>query len=517
MARKTQELTIGRRRIAVSNLDKLLYPGTKFTKAKVIDYYINISKYLLPHLKNHPITLKRFPDGVFGEAFYEKDAPAFTPSWVKTAPVLRRETPGPDIRYVLINDLPTLVWVANLATLEIHPFLHRASQLNRPTAMVFDCDPGEGADILDAARVALMLREVLQELGLEPYVKVSGSKGVQVYVPLNSRVTYDETQPLAQGIAQLLAQREPKLIVWQMPKRLRTKKVFIDWSQNSEYKTTVSVYSLRARVYRPYVSVPVEWHELSGALQSKDADALFFTPEETLERVEKIGDLFKPVLKQVQTLPAEIRQYFKRQRTHSSKRIEALEPYAAKRDFRKTAEPKPTVPRGSRQGSRRRFVIQKHAASHLHYDFRLEMHDVLKSWSVPKGVPFKEGERRLAMPTEDHPIEYLDFEGIIPKAQYGGGTVMVWDIGTYELIEGNYYKGFLRFYLNGTKLKGEWTLQRFAKREDERDTRDKWHLIKTNKNTRAVSKKRDDESALTKRTMMQIASAADAVWQSNRQ
>jgi bifunctional non-homologous end joining protein LigD len=515
MARKTQEVSAGRRRIAVSNLDKLLYPGTKFTKAKVIDYYINISKYLLPHLKDHPITLKRFPDGVFGEAFYEKDAPAFTPAWVKTVPVPRRETPGPDIRYIIINDLPTLVWVANLATLELHPFLHRASKLNRPTAMVFDCDPGEGANILDSARVALMLREMLQELGLDSYVKVSGSKGVQVYVPLNSRVTYDETQPLAQGIAQLLAQREPKLIVWQMPKRLRTKKVFIDWSQNAEYKTTVSTYSLRAKTYRPYISVPVAWDELSDALQSKDADALFFTPEETLARLEKLGDLFKPVLKQVQTLPTEVRRFFERRRTHSSKRIEALEPYAAKRDFRKTAEPKP-APRGSRQGSRRRFVIQKHAASHLHYDFRLEMHDVLKSWSVPKGVPFKEAERRLAMPTEDHPIEYLDFEGIIPKGQYGGGTVMVWDIGTYELIEGNYYKGFLRFYLNGTKLKGEWTLQRFAGGKDERDGRDKWHLIKTNKNTRAVSKKRDDESALTKRTMLQIASAADAVWQSNR-
>jgi len=299
MARKTQEVSVGRRRIAVSNLDKLLYPGTRFTKAKVIDYYINISKYLLPHLKDHPITLKRFPDGVFGEAFYEKDAAAFTPAWVKTVPVPRRETPGPDIRYILINDLPTLVWVANLATLEVHPFLHRASQLNRPTVMVFDCDPGEGANILDSARVAMMLREVLQELSFDSYVKVSGSKGVQVYVPLNSRVTYDETQPLAQGIAQLLAQREPKLIVWQMPKRLRTKKVFIDWSQNAEYKTTVSVYSLRAKTYRPYVSVPVAWDELSDALQSKDADALFFTPEETLERRDDESALTKRTMMQI--------------------------------------------------------------------------------------------------------------------------------------------------------------------------------------------------------------------------
>ena len=516
MARKAQQLAIDGRRISVSNLDKLLYPGEKFTKAKVIDYYVRISKYLLPHLKNDPVTLKRFPDGVFGEFFYEKDAPAFTPEWVKTVAVPRRETPGPDIRYILINDLPTLVWVASIAGLEIHPFLHRASRLNRPTAIVFDCDPGEGANILDSARVALMLRDVLKELGLDSYVKVSGSKGVQVYVPLNSAVTYDETQPFARGIAQLLAQREPKLIVWEMPKHLRTKKVFIDWSQNTDFKTTVGVYSLRAKTHRPYVSVPIDWDELSDAIKTKDAEALFFTPDEAVVRAKELGDLFKPVLKKVQRLPAEVRRYFEQERSQRSKRSEALQPYAAKRDFRKTAEPKPSVPRRSAQGSRRRFVIQKHAASHLHYDFRLEMHGVLKSWSVPKGIPFKEDERRLAMPTEDHPIEYLDFEGIIPKGQYGGGTVMVWDIGTYDLVEGNYYKGMLRFYLTGTKIKGEWTLKRFANAKEERDRRDKWHLIKTDRNTRAVSDKRDDQSALTKRTMTQIATAADAVWQSHR-
>src|SRR5688500_18132241 len=482
MARKTEQLTVGRRRIAVSNLDKILYPGTRFTKAKVVDYYVNVSKYLLPHLKDRPVTLKRFPDGVFGESFYEKDAPAFTPEWVKTVSVPRRETPGPDIRYILINDLPTLVWVANLATLELHPFLHRAQRLDRPSAIVVDCDRGEGADIMQCARVALMLRDVLQELGFDSYVKVSGSKGLQVYVPLNSAVTYEQTQPLAQGIAQLLAQREPKLIVAEMPKRLRTKRVFIDWSQNTDFKTTVGVYSLRAKTYRPYVSVPIHWDEVSEVLQTKDTESLFFTPEETLERVEEVGDVFKPVLTKVQKLPSEVRRYFEQQSSRSSKRSGTLATYEGKRDFKKTAEPKPGVRGRSRQGSRRRFVIQKHAASHLHYDFRLEMHDVLKSWSVPKGPPFKKDERRLAMPTEDHPIEYLDFEGIIPKGQYGGGTVMVWDIGTYELLEGNYYKGFLRFYLNGTKIKGEWTLTRFTNAKDERDNRDKWHLIKATKN-----------------------------------
>jgi bifunctional non-homologous end joining protein LigD len=211
-----------------------------------------------------------------------------------------------------------------------------------------------------------------------------------------------------------------------------------------------------------------------------------------------------------------VRRHFEHERSRRSLRPEALQAYATKRDFRKTPEPRPAAPRASKQGSRRRFVIQKHAASHLHYDFRLEMHGVLKSWSVPKGPPFKERERRLAMPTEDHPLEYFDFEGIIPKGQYGGGTVMVWDYGTYEPIEGNYYKGELRFYLNGTKLKGEWTINRFAGASSERDGRDKWHLIKTSGNTRSVSKRRDDESALTKRTMNEITEAADATWQSNR-
>ncbi len=515
MARSNQQVTVDRRRIAVSNLDKVLYPGEKFTKAKVIDYYVQISKYLLPHLRNRPVTLKRFPDGVFGEAFYEKDAPAFTPAWVKTVAVPRRETADRDIRYIMISDRPTLIWSANLANLEIHPFLHRASRLNRPTSMVFDCDPGEGANILNCARVALVLRDVLAELDLDSYVKVSGSKGLQVYVPLNSPITYEETQPLAKALAELLAQREPKLIVSEMPKRLRTKKAFIDWSQNAEHKTTVGVYSLRAKTHRPYVSLPVQWEELDAALKAKDVKALFFTPRQALDRVEALGDLFRPVLNQVQRLPPELRHYFERQYAPGPTRPDALRRYASKRDFRKTAEPSPTAPQRSRQGSQRRFVIQKHAASHLHYDFRL-MHGVLKSWSVPKGPPFKKDERRLAMPTEDHPIAYLDFEGIIPKGQYGGGTVMVWDIGTYELIEGNYYKGALRVYLKGAKLNGEWTIKRFAGGKDARDQRDKWHLIKTDRNARALSKNGDDESALTKRSMKQIALAADATWQSNR-
>jgi bifunctional non-homologous end joining protein LigD len=195
-----------------------------------------------------------------------------------------------------------------------------------------------------------------------------------------------------------------------------------------------------------------------------------------------------------------------------NKAPKSLTTYEQKRDFAKTAEPAPAPVRRSRQESPPRFVIQKHAASHLHYDFRLEMHDVLKSWAVPKGPPYAEKDKRLAMPTEDHPMDYLDFEGTIPKGQYGGGTVMVWDIGTYELLAGDYSKGFLRFRLSGHKLKGEWQLMRW-RREGERD---KWLLAKAGGNMRALSKKRDDSSAISGRTMQQIAEAGDATWKSNR-
>jgi len=505
MGKKQQYLTVDGRKIPVSNLEKVLYPESRVTKTQVIDYYLRISSWLLPHLKDRPVTLKRYPNGVTGEYFYEKDAPGFTPEWVKTFPIPRRDSSGTDIRYILINDRPTVVWLANLANLEIHPFLHHVPHIDRPTWVVFDLDPDEGADILTCARVAFILRDVLTRLEMRSFAKVSGSKGLQVYVPLNTKVTYAETQPFAKAVAELLAASHPELIVADMAKVLRRRKVFIDWSQNADFKTTVGVYSLRAKNLRPFVSAPVEWDELATAMDKEDVESLFFGVEDIIERLRRVGDLFKPVLTIKQTLPRQVLRYI------ASHTPPSLDRYARKRDFAKTREPAPSRVRASRQGSRRRFVVQKHAASHLHYDFRLEMHGVLKSWAVPKGPPYAKGDKRLAMPTEDHPLEYLDFEGIIPKGQYGGGTVMVWDIGTYEPLEGNYYKGYLRIHLNGRKLKGEWDLVR--SRDAERQV---WYLIKTGASMRSISKKRDDTSVLSSRSMGEIAEAADATWQSNR-
>jgi bifunctional non-homologous end joining protein LigD len=515
----TSTIKVNGREVGVSNLQKVLFPGNRFTKGQVIDYYVRISPYLLPHLKDRPVTLVRFPDGVLGESFYEKNAPGFSPKWIKTVPIARKE--GGRTNYILINDLPTLVWVGNLAALELHPFLHRAQKIEKPTHIAFDLDPGEGTNVLTCAEVAFHLKQLLDQLGLQCFPKVSGSKGLQVYVPLNTTVTYEQTSAFARTLAELLTEKHPDLVLFKMAKILRRKKVFIDWSQNNQKKTTVAVYSLRAKKERPYVSMPVTWDELKAAMRKKDVESLMFEPEAALKRVEKLGDLFEPVLMLKQKLPANFLKQLQKaeppatengdKSSHDTKPSKKLKTYAAKRNFSLTSEPGPKVPKQQKNGALR-FVVQKHAATRLHYDFRLELDGVLKSWAVPKGVPLKKGEIRGAFETEDHPLEYLDFEGTIPKGQYGGGTVMVWDIGTYETMDGNYYKGDITFRLSGKKLQGEWTLRRF-KQENGKAS---WLLIKREKNARPISAKQEDMSVLTRRTMDRIAQGHSAVWQSNR-
>jgi len=250
-ARKKHEIEIEGRKLALTNVDKVLFPSG-FTKGQVIDFYVRASDYLLPHLKDRPITLKRYPDGVQAPHFYEKDAPRYTPDWIRTYNVPRRSGEAV-IRYIVIDDLPTLVWCANTANLELHPFLHKVPHIDRPTAVAFDLDPGEGADLLTCAQVAFWLKDAFAADGLESFPKVSGSKGMQVYVPLNTAVTYEKTQPYARGLAQRLEQEHPDIVISEMAKVKRTGKVFIDWSQNSDFKTTVAVYSMRAKRSEPYV------------------------------------------------------------------------------------------------------------------------------------------------------------------------------------------------------------------------------------------------------------------------
>ena len=490
-----------------------MYPQTGFTKGRVIDYYTDIARYILPHLENRPITLKRFPDGIGAQHFYEKDAPSFTPQWVKTFQIARTSE-NYVINYILINDLPTLIWSANLANLEIHPFLAKAPHIEQPTMVVFDLDPGDGADILNSCEVALLVRDLLDRLNLQSFVKVSGSKGIHLHVPLNTNVRYEASQPFAKSIAQLLESEHPDLIVSQMPKAKRKGKVLVDWSQNSEHKSTVAVYSLRANEERPWVALPVSWDELQQALKKASAAALFFEPDAALKRVKKTGDLFAAALRLKQKLPKPFLDLMSsKAATHRSDQAKALEAYRKKRDFTKTSEPPPSIPKSSDPGGRKLYVIQKHAASRLHYDFRLEMGGTLKSWAVPKGPPYELNERRLAMATEDHPMAYASFEGVIPKGEYGGGTVMVWDIGTYELIDGNYWQGKLHVFLNGKKLKGEWIL---VKGKNPHGKDNAWFWIKAGTGMVRLAQKKEDSSALSGRSLEKIAKAADAVWHSNR-
>jgi bifunctional non-homologous end joining protein LigD len=299
--RAGETLNISGREVPVSHLDKIFYPSVSFTKAQVIDYYIRISPVLLPHLKDRPLTLKRYPDGVDGGFFYEKRCPPYRPEWVKTAPVWsdRNET---EIHYCLANDLPSIVWAANLGDLELHTFLAKADAVDRPTMMVFDLDPGAPADIIHCAQVGFWLKEKLDAHKLKSFPKTSGSKGLQIYVPLNTPVTYDQTKTLSHQLAEELEREHPDLILSKMAKNLRAGKVFVDWSQNDRHKTTVCAYSLRAKE-RPSVSTPVDWDEVKSALKKKDAKRLTFLSDDVLKRVEKDGDLFAPLLKRKQRLP----------------------------------------------------------------------------------------------------------------------------------------------------------------------------------------------------------------------
>jgi bifunctional non-homologous end joining protein LigD len=301
MSEKAQ-LVVEGKKLAVSNLNKVLYPKAGFTKGQVIDYYIRIAPVLLPHLRDRPLTMKRYPNGVDKEFFYEKNCPVHRPKWVRTAKVWSE---GNDryMDYCLAQDLPTLVWAANLADLELHTSLARKIEVARPTMMVFDLDPGAPADIVQCCQVGLWLRDLLGKMKLKSFAKTSGSKGLQVYVPLNTPgVTFDDTKNLSRALAQFLEREHVDLVISNMSKALRKGKIFVDWSQNDQHKTTVCVYSLRAKD-EPTVSTPVTWEEVANCLKKKKADLLKFRSDQTLKRVGKMGDLFAPVEKLKQKLP----------------------------------------------------------------------------------------------------------------------------------------------------------------------------------------------------------------------
>jgi bifunctional non-homologous end joining protein LigD len=284
------------RHLKLTNWDKVLFPEAGFTKGDLIAYYARVAPVVVPHLRDRPLTLKRYPNGVDHQYFYEKQSPSHRPDWVQTAHI-------GSVNYTLAQDRATLIWLANLADVELHTSLAFADRPERPTMLVFDLDPGPPAGLVECCEVALVLRGLFGQLGLESVVKTSGSKGMQMYVPLNGPATYEQTKPFARRVAELLEQRMPELVVSRMTKRLREGKVFVDWSQNDDHKTTVTVYSVRARE-RPYVSTPVTWEEVAACREAGDPELLVFDTEQMLGRQESHGDLFAPLLSLKQRLPA---------------------------------------------------------------------------------------------------------------------------------------------------------------------------------------------------------------------
>ena len=488
--------------VKFTNQEKVLFPATGFTKGQVVDYYRAVAPFLLPHLRKRPVSLVRFPDGVAGAKFYAKNAPSFTPAWVHTLAVQRTRGSG-RINYIVVDDAPTLAWCANLAAIELHPFLHRAPHLDRPTHIVFDLDPGEGVDLRACAEVAFHVKAIADTLGLTLLPKVSGSKGLQLYLPLNTATTYAATGAFAKAVAQLLEREHPGLVVSRMTRSERRGRVLIDWSQNHAAKTTVAVYSLRGKRDAPFVSMPVAWTELK---RLRRPESLLFAPQDALRRLARRGDLFAPLLGLKQRLPRDFTA------ARAKPAPAALAAYSAKRDFSRTREPAPgALPPAA--GGAPRFVVQKHAASQHHYDLRLEMDGTLKSWAVPKGLPRELHVKRSAFAVEDHPLGYLAFEGTIPKGQYGGGTVLVWDIGTYELLAGDYADGNLKVRFAGRKLRDDWHL---FKIRSERG-KDVWLVAKSGGAAPPLPAKQDNTSVLSGRTLAEIAEAGDAVWNSRRE
>lgn len=403
--------------VEFTNLDKVLYPATGTAKREVIDYYIAIAPVLLPHIADRPLTRKRWPNGVENTSFFEKNLPEHAPGWIPRHIIEHSQRP---VTYPVFDSVACLAWAGQQAALELHvpQWRFAAGQAHHPTRpgdsdgadgmgmatrLVFDLDPGPGAGLDQCARVALLVRDILSEVGLQAFPLTSGSKGIHLYVPLAPPLPSTAASAVARQVAANLAALHPDLVTATMAKQARTGKVFLDWSQNNSSKTTVAPYSLRGRT-RPAVAAPRHWDELAAGNQLRQ---LLF--DEVLDRVAAEGDL----LAGLDELPPS-----------------PLDTYRAMRNAAHTPEPVDvSLPA---PGANDRFVIQEHHARRLHYDVRLERDGVLVSWAVPKGPPETSGQNRLAVHTEDHPLEYLTFHGSIPKGQYGAGEMTIWDSGTYE-------------------------------------------------------------------------------------
>jgi bifunctional non-homologous end joining protein LigD len=446
MAKKSIHVEVGRRTIELSNLEKVLYHDLSIVKAEVIQYYHQIAPVMLKHIKNRPLSLVRFPDGIGGEFFFQKNKPKWAPEWIESTFLGSKEQKK---EYILATEEASIVWLSNLACLEVHQMQTRKSEFATPDYIVFDLDPPEGYDFTEVVDIAMNLREDLEGFGYNVFVKTTGGKGVHILCPVEAKYSYDQCFEALKDIVSKYIQKDARTTL-HIKKESRKGRVLIDIYRNRNSQTIISPYSMRGRE-EATVSMPLSWDELE---QLKSPD--IFTVKNVADQVITNGDAWEGIRSYSTALhtdkEAKVIKTKKLPINSKHKSEEQLKEYEEKRDFSKTPEPKPFVPPGEGNG----FVIHRHHASHLHYDLRLEEDGVLKSWALPKGLPDKPGVKRLAVQTEDHPMKYLNFEGTIPKKEYGGGEMWVYALGRYEITKEK--KNGFYFQLNSKDLTGEYRM-----------------------------------------------------------
>lgn len=442
---------MGKRKLELSNLDKVLFPDDGILKAEVIEYYLKIAPTILNHIKGRALTLIRFPDGIYGESFYQKNRPEWAPDWIEFE---RMGSSGVD--YIIATEPALLVWLANLACLELHQLHSRRPQFSNPDYMVFDLDPPEGYDFRKLVPLAFALKEHVEGFGYTPFVKTTGGKGMHICCPLEPLHDFSAVFEAAQAIARPFVEKFPKETTLHIKKEARKGRVLIDIYRIRTMQSIVSPYSLRGRAGAP-VSMPLRWEELENV-----SDPSVFNIHNAVDKVLSDGDAWEGMdayATEIHTHRKAKKEPKKLPSSRKHKSPEQLEAYARKRDFEKTPEPAGKI----EAGSNNRFVVHRHSASHLHYDLRLERDGVLKSWAVPKGLPPRPGVKRLAVQTEDHPIEYLTFDGTIPKGQYGAGEMWIYAQGKYQITKEK--KDGFYFRLNSKELTGEYRMHKMKDKD----------------------------------------------------
>lgn len=462
------EATVEGTDVALSNLDKPYWAPEGYTKGDLVAYYYNAAPWILPYLRDRPLTMKRMPDGADGDWFYAKRAPEHTPDWVPTAPI---ESSGGDrIDYVLAQDTATLLWLANLGCIEMHPWHSRIDAPGTPDYAFFDLDPFD-VPFATVRGVALVVGDALERLGLRAYARTTGATGIGVHVPIDRVHSAAAVRRWVERVCRLVNRADPDRTTMEPSVAARTGKVYLDYGMNAEGRSIAAAYSARPERHAP-VAAPVTWEELDGDVEPPD-----FTIASIWDRLDRVGDLHAPVLQGGQDLyaamealgvdpadePAGHRLVDRSRSTPGSPPADALARYRARRDFQRTPEPaaEPAARAASGGGGTPdapRFVIQHHLATRLHHDLRLEHEGTAPSWAVPKGLPDVPGLRHLAVRTEDHPIEYMDFEGEIPQGEYGAGPIRIWDHGTYEPLV--WEDGKVTVRLHGGRHDGEFHLFR---------------------------------------------------------